>query len=54
MIHYCTEYDEYRVTVEGSTCYESDEQAAKDTYKAMTGKDYPEGKRFAKGNPNNW
>lgn len=39
-IHYCSTFEEYRVTVEGSTCYESDEQAARDTFKAMSGKPY--------------
>lgn len=39
-ICYCSTFDEYRVTVEGSTCYESEEQAARDTFKAMAGKDY--------------
>lgn len=40
VIHYSAVFDEYRVTVEGSTCYESDEQSARETFKAMAGKDY--------------
>jgi hypothetical protein len=54
-IKYCKEYDEYKVIVEGSTCYEYDEQAAKDTFKAMTGgATWPDDKKFGKGNPDNW